>query len=140
MPSHTSSSKAPDNHNVIDGRAIAAQIQRDLAQRVVELNQRGVQPASRSFALAKTRRPRFTSAARRKPALNSAFFSETHVLPEATSESELLALLEKLNADLRLHGILVQAPLPKQIREAIIYSAILPRKDVDGFIRSTSAN
>ena len=54
-------------------------------------------------------------------------------MPETAGESELLALLKKLNADSRLHGILVQAPLPKQIREAIIYSAVLPQKDVDGF-------
>jgi methylenetetrahydrofolate dehydrogenase (NADP+)/methenyltetrahydrofolate cyclohydrolase len=60
-------------------------------------------------------------------------FSETHVLPGQTSETELLALLEKLNADPRLHGILVQAPLPKQIRESVIYSSVLPEKDVDGF-------
>ncbi len=56
-----------------------------------------------------------------------------HVLPEATSESELLVLLKKLNADARLHGILVQAPLPKQIRESVIYATVLPQKDVDGF-------
>ena len=60
-------------------------------------------------------------------------FSEAHVLPETTGEDELLALLKKLNADSRLHGILVQAPLPKQIRESVIYSAVLPQKDVDGF-------
>ncbi|HEX9047009.1 MAG TPA: bifunctional 5,10-methylenetetrahydrofolate dehydrogenase/5,10-methenyltetrahydrofolate cyclohydrolase, partial [Verrucomicrobiae bacterium] len=59
--------------------------------------------------------------------------SETHVLPEKTSETELLALLVKLNAARRLHGILVQAPLPKQIRESVIYSSVLPSKDVDGF-------
>ena len=45
----------------------------------------------------------------------------------------MLALLEKLNADARLHGILVQAPLPKQIRESVVYSAVRPQKDVDGF-------
>ena len=60
-------------------------------------------------------------------------FSETHVLPEATSEPALLALIGRLNADARLHGILVQAPLPKQISEAKIYSAVSPQKDVDGF-------
>src|SRR5208283_4916501 len=60
-------------------------------------------------------------------------FSETHILPEAATEAELLALLKKLNADSRLHGILVQAPLPKQIREAVIYSTVAPGKDVDGF-------
>ena len=60
-------------------------------------------------------------------------FSETHVLPEAANERELLALISKLNSDPRLHGILVQAPLPKPIFESEIYSAVLPQKVVDGF-------
>jgi methylenetetrahydrofolate dehydrogenase (NADP+) / methenyltetrahydrofolate cyclohydrolase len=60
-------------------------------------------------------------------------FSQTHVLPATASEAELLALIGKLNADSRVHGILVQAPLPKQIREAVVYSTVLPQKDVDGF-------
>jgi methylenetetrahydrofolate dehydrogenase (NADP+)/methenyltetrahydrofolate cyclohydrolase len=59
--------------------------------------------------------------------------SETHVLPEATTEAELLKLIAKLNAASHLHGILVQAPLPKHIRETVVYSTVLPRKDVDGF-------
>ena len=60
-------------------------------------------------------------------------FSETHVMPGAAAEPDLLALIDRLNADPRLHGILVQAPLPKQIREAVVYSTVLPQKDVDGF-------
>jgi methylenetetrahydrofolate dehydrogenase (NADP+)/methenyltetrahydrofolate cyclohydrolase len=60
-------------------------------------------------------------------------FSETRVLPETTTESGLLALITELNADRRLHGILVQAPLPKHISESKIYSSVLPAKDVDGF-------
>lgn len=59
--------------------------------------------------------------------------SETMVLPEATTEAGLLALLDKLNSDRRLHGILVQAPLPKHISELRIYSRVSPAKDVDGF-------
>src|SRR6185312_14997883 len=59
--------------------------------------------------------------------------SQTHVLPENTSEGDLLALIHKLNSDARVHGILVQAPLPKQIREAVVYSTVSPQKDVDGF-------
>jgi methylenetetrahydrofolate dehydrogenase (NADP+) / methenyltetrahydrofolate cyclohydrolase len=59
--------------------------------------------------------------------------SETHVLPEATREADLLALIEKLNADSGFHGILVQAPLPKHISESKIFSAVSPQKDVDGF-------
>ena len=60
-------------------------------------------------------------------------FSEMHVLPEATAEGELLALLGRLNADARIHGILVQAPLPRQLREAVVYATVSPQKDVDGF-------
>jgi methylenetetrahydrofolate dehydrogenase (NADP+)/methenyltetrahydrofolate cyclohydrolase len=59
--------------------------------------------------------------------------SKTYVLAEQTSEAELLALLAKLNADPSLHGILVQAPLPKHIRQEVVYATVLPTKDVDGF-------
>ena len=59
--------------------------------------------------------------------------SETRVLPAATTEAELLAWLARLNADPRIHGILVQAPLPKQINPARVYATVLPQKDVDGF-------
>jgi methylenetetrahydrofolate dehydrogenase (NADP+) / methenyltetrahydrofolate cyclohydrolase len=55
------------------------------------------------------------------------------VLPESATETELLALIGKLNSDSRVHGILVQAPLPKHIREAVVYSTVSPQKDVDGF-------
>ena len=68
------------------------------------------------------------SGARKRPAPNWAFFPKRDVLPENTSEAELLALMAKLNSDSRLHGILVQAPLPKHIRESKIYSAVSPRK------------
>jgi methylenetetrahydrofolate dehydrogenase (NADP+)/methenyltetrahydrofolate cyclohydrolase len=59
--------------------------------------------------------------------------SETHVLPESLTEGELLRLLERLNCDPRLHGILVQAPLPRHIRSTFVYGSVHPAKDVDGF-------
>jgi methylenetetrahydrofolate dehydrogenase (NADP+)/methenyltetrahydrofolate cyclohydrolase len=59
--------------------------------------------------------------------------SHTHVLSESTSESELLALIQRLNADPAIHGILVQAPLPPHIRATRVYASVLPEKDVDGF-------
>jgi methylenetetrahydrofolate dehydrogenase (NADP+)/methenyltetrahydrofolate cyclohydrolase len=55
------------------------------------------------------------------------------VLPETTSEAQLLRLIEELNSANHLHGILIQAPLPKPIRESVIYSGVRPDKDVDGF-------
>ncbi len=59
--------------------------------------------------------------------------SQTHVLPATTSEAELLALVGRLNADQAVHGILVQAPLPRHMSETRIYGAVDPNKDVDGF-------
>ena len=133
MPSKTPSCAVPDSHKLIDGRAIAAQIQRELAQRVAELNQRGVRPGLAFVRVGEDPASRVYVGRKEKACAELGIFSETHVLPEATSEAELLALLKKLNTDPRLHGILVQAPLPKQIHEAIVYSTVLPQKDVDGF-------
>ena len=133
MPYHASSCVHPEGHNVIDGRAIAAQIQRELAQRVNELNQRGVQPGLAFVRVGDDPASKVYVGRKEKACAELGIFSETHVLPEATAEGELLALLEKLNADPRLHGILVQAPLPKQIREAVVYATVSPQKDVDGF-------
>jgi methylenetetrahydrofolate dehydrogenase (NADP+)/methenyltetrahydrofolate cyclohydrolase len=134
MPSPESST-APQNSRkaVIDGRAIAAQILGELAQRVAELKKRGVTPGLAFVRVGEDAASRVYVGRKEKACADLGTFSETRVLPEQTSESELLALIAKLNSDPRLHGILVQAPLPKQIREAVIYSAVLPQKDVDGF-------
>ena len=119
--------------NLIDGRAIAAQIQNELASRVAALKQRGVQPGLAFVRVGEDAASKVYVGRKEKACADLEIYSETRVLPEATTESELLALLAKLNSDTRLHGILVQAPLPKQIREAVIYSTVLPQKDVDGF-------
>ena len=60
-------------------------------------------------------------------------WSDTKVLDEKTSEADLLQLIRELNADRKVHGILVQAPLPKHIRQEVVYAAVAPEKDVDGF-------
>ena len=59
--------------------------------------------------------------------------SETKVLPESTTQAELLRLIDGLNRDAAVHGILVQAPLPRQIDSTKVYATVLPEKDVDGF-------
>ena len=133
MPSHNSSTEAPGSHNVIDGRAIAAQILRELARRVADLRQRGVTPGLAFVRVGEDPASKVYVGRKEKACAELGIFSETHVLPETTSETELLALISKLNSDSRLHGILVQAPLPKHIRESKIYSAVSPEKDVDGF-------
>ncbi len=134
MPFNTLTSAAPDNvATLIDGRAIAAQIQRELTGRIAALNRRGVSPGLAFVRVGEDPASKVYVGRKEKACAELGFFSETHVLPEQTGESDLLALLEKLNADPRLHGILVQAPLPKQIREAVVYSTVSPQKDVDGF-------
>jgi methylenetetrahydrofolate dehydrogenase (NADP+) / methenyltetrahydrofolate cyclohydrolase len=121
----------PDN--LIDGRAIAAQIQRELVARVAKLKKAGMQPGLAFVRVGEDPASKVYVGRKEKACAELGIFSETHVLAEVADETELLALLKKLNADPRLHGILVQAPLPKQIHESVIYSAVLPEKDVDGF-------
>lgn len=135
MPSQEKSISAQDsNRNVIiDGRAIAGQILREQAGRVSELKKRGIQPGLAFVRVGEDAASKVYVGRKEKTCAELQIFSETRVLPEKTSESELLALIEKLNTDPRLHGILVQAPLPKHISESKIYSAVLPQKDVDGF-------
>jgi methylenetetrahydrofolate dehydrogenase (NADP+)/methenyltetrahydrofolate cyclohydrolase len=118
---------------VVDGRAVAAQIQRELTQRVVELKGRGVVPSLAFVRVGEDPASKVYVGRKEKACAELGIISETKVLPGATREADLQALLETLNADGRLHGILVQAPLPKHISEAKIYSAVSPRKDVDGF-------
>src|ERR1035438_6744722 len=95
MPSHASSTKAPDSHNVIDGRAIAAEIQRELAQRVAELNQRGVQPGLAFVRVGEDPASRVYVGRKEKICAELGIFSETHVLPETAGESELLRSEER---------------------------------------------
>ncbi len=118
---------------LIDGRAIAAQIQRELTARVAALKARGVTLGLAFVRVGEDPASKVYVGRKEKACAELGIASETHVLPENTSEADLLALLAKLNADSRLHGILVQAPLPKQISESKVFSTVLPTKDVDGF-------
>jgi len=119
--------------NLIDGRAISAQILSELSARVSALKARVVQPGLAFVRVGEDPASKVYVGRKEKACADLGIFSQTHVLPEKTSETELLALLAKLNSDARVHGILVQAPLPKHIREAVVYSTVLPQKDVDGF-------
>ncbi len=119
--------------NLIDGRAIAAQIQRELAARVAALKQRGVVPGLAFIRVGEDAASKVYVGRKEKACAELGMVSETHVLPEKTSELELLALIGKLNSTAHIHGILVQAPLPKPIRESVVFSTVLPAKDVDGF-------
>jgi methylenetetrahydrofolate dehydrogenase (NADP+)/methenyltetrahydrofolate cyclohydrolase len=119
--------------NIIDGRAIASGIRGELTQRVEALKSRGIQPGLAFVRVGEDPASKVYVGRKEKACAELGIFSETHVLGPNASEAELLALVDRLNADSRLHGILVQAPLPKQIREAVVYCTVRPEKDVDGF-------
>jgi len=120
-------------NNLIDGRAIASQILGELAGRVAALKQRGVIPGLAFVRVGEDPASKVYVGRKEKACAELGIFSETKILPEATGEAGLLELIAQLNADPRLHGILVQAPLPKQIRESVVYASVSPQKDVDGF-------
>lgn len=119
--------------NVIDGRAIAEQIHTETAQRIASLKARGIVPKLVFIRVGNDPASVVYVGMKEKTSARLGISSHTHVLPEETSEQELLQLIEKLNADRSVHGILVQAPLPDHIRQEVIYSSVDPRKDVDGF-------
>lgn len=119
--------------NLIDGRAIAEQIHSETSQRVAALKSRGVQPSLMFVRVGEDPASKVYVGMKEKTAARLGILSETRVLPETTTEAELLELIHKLNADVKVHGILVQAPLPRHISETKIYSTVLPQKDVDGF-------
>lgn len=119
--------------NLIDGRFVAGQIQNELTQRVAALKGRGLQPGLAFVRVGEDPASKVYVGRKEKACAELGIMSETHVLPEQTAEAELLGLIAKLNSDPRLHGILVQAPLPKHIRQEVVYATVLPSKDVDGF-------
>ena len=122
-----------DAENLIDGRAIAARIQSELKERIQSLTRAGRQ-AGLAFVRVGEDPASKVYVGRKEQACGAlGIYSETHVLPQQASQAELLALLARLNRDQRLHGILVQAPLPAHIDQAKVYSSVSPGKDVDGF-------
>jgi methylenetetrahydrofolate dehydrogenase (NADP+)/methenyltetrahydrofolate cyclohydrolase len=119
--------------NVIDGRAIAEEIHQETTRRIATLQTRGVVPRLVFVRVGEDPASRSYVGMKEKTCARLGIASETHVLPEQTPEAELLALVYRLNSDATVHGILVQAPLPKQISETNIYGSVSPDKDVDGF-------
>jgi methylenetetrahydrofolate dehydrogenase (NADP+)/methenyltetrahydrofolate cyclohydrolase len=119
--------------NLIDGRAIAQQIHTETAQRVAALKARGVTPGLVFIRVGEDPASQVYVGMKEKKSAELGFNSVTKVLPEATSQAELLGLIDGYNADPKVHGILVQAPLPKHIDQATVYAHVSPAKDVDGF-------
>jgi methylenetetrahydrofolate dehydrogenase (NADP+)/methenyltetrahydrofolate cyclohydrolase len=118
---------------LIDGRAIATQIHSETAGRVAALKARGVRPGLAFVRVGEDPASKVYVGMKEKACAQLELYSETRVFPESTTEAELLAFLAQLNADARIHGILVQAPVPSHIRETVVYATVSPGKDLDGF-------
>jgi len=119
--------------NLIDGRAIAEQIHAETSRRLAVLKQRGVQPGLVFVRVGEDPASQVYVGMKERMSARLGIVSFTRVLPEATSEVDLLRLIAHLNADPKVHGVLVQAPLPRHINPAAVYGTVLPQKDVDGF-------
>jgi methylenetetrahydrofolate dehydrogenase (NADP+)/methenyltetrahydrofolate cyclohydrolase len=118
---------------IIDGKAIAAKIRTEIAQGVNKLKEKGVTPGLAVVLVGDDSSSRVYVSMKEKACHEVGIFSDEYKLPADTSEGELLALVEKLNHDPRIHGILVQLPLPSQIDTEKVLEAISPHKDADGF-------
>ncbi|MEA3416379.1 MAG: bifunctional methylenetetrahydrofolate dehydrogenase/methenyltetrahydrofolate cyclohydrolase FolD [Thermodesulfobacteriota bacterium] len=119
---------------IISGTEIAKQIREELKKEITELKERhGVTPGLATVLVGGDPASRVYVGQKEKSCNNLGIYSERIDLPGDTSEEDLLSLIEKLNKDPRIHGILVQLPLPEQINESHIIYAIDPAKDVDGF-------
>jgi len=118
---------------IIDGKLISAKIRTEIAAGVLELKQKGITPGLAVILVGDDPASRIYVSMKEKACHEAGIFSDEYKLPAGTSETELLALVDKLNNDPRIHGILVQLPLPPQIDTDKVLEAISPRKDVDGF-------
>ena len=118
---------------LIDGRAIAKKIRADVAERAKKLAQGGLRPGLAVVMVGDNPASAVYTAAKSKAAEEAGFYSLNLRLPANTSEADLLSRVDALNSDPKVHGILVQMPLPKQIDPDTVIRRIDPKKDVDGF-------
>lgn len=119
---------------IIDGKSIARTVRGEVASQVVELLPRlGRAPGLAAVLVGDDPASHVYVNSKRKACAEAGLASWLHQLPATTSTSELLDLIQKLNADPLVDGILVQLPLPRQIDEFAILCAVDPAKDVDGF-------
>lgn len=119
---------------IISGTEIAKQIREELKKEIEELNEKhGVTPGLATVLVGGDPASRVYVSQKEKSCNNLGLYSKRIDLPGETSEEDILSLIDKLNKDPQIHGILVQLPLPKQINEPRVLYAIDPAKDVDGF-------
>ena len=118
---------------IMDGKALAAQLMASLQDRVAALKARGVQPGLAVVLVGEDPASQIYVRNKERACQELSLHSETIRLPADTTQAALEAQIDRLNADHRIHGILVQLPLPAGLDEEAALARILPEKDVDGF-------
>ncbi|HLN30433.1 MAG TPA: bifunctional methylenetetrahydrofolate dehydrogenase/methenyltetrahydrofolate cyclohydrolase FolD [Gemmataceae bacterium] len=119
---------------LLDGKKLAQTIQGEIASAAAAFEQKhGLRPGLAAVLVGNNPASHIYVRNKRKACAQTGIDSWLHELPEETSQVQLLDLIASLNADAKVHGILVQLPLPRQIDEATIIRAVTPIKDVDGF-------
>ncbi len=118
---------------IIDGKAVSASVKEAVAKEVAALKEQGVSVGLAVVIVGDDPASRVYVNNKKKACGACGIESFEYALPGDTAEEELLALVEKLNADPKVNGILVQLPLPRQIDEHKVIAAISPKKDVDAF-------
>lgn len=118
--------------SLLDGRAVAADIRREVASRVATLAARGVQPGLAGVLVGDDEGSRIYLGSKRKACADVGMRSIQVDLPAGISEAGLLEEIARLNADPSIHGVIVQIPVPPHISELAVQTAIDPGKDVDG--------
>lgn len=119
---------------LIDGKKVAKETRAQIADETAKLiADTGVTPGLAAVLVGEDPGSQIYVRNKRKACAEAGIYSEEHKLPEETTEDELLSLIDKLNNDEKIHGILVQLPLPKHINETKILHSVDPSKDVDGF-------
>ncbi len=124
---------ATDGARVIDGKIASEQVIAEVTERTRALAARGVKPGLAVVLVGENAASQVYVGAKGKAAKTCGFHSVQHDLPATTSEADLLALIDDLNNDPAIHGILVQLPLPEHMNSTKILESINPEKDADGF-------
>ena len=118
---------------IIDGKQVAADIRGEIAAKVAELKKKGVQPGLAVILVGEDPASVSYVTGKEKACIEAGMASFQRRIPATSSQEELLELVRAYNADPKVHGILVQLPLPRHIDDKAVIAAIDPAKDVDGF-------
>ena len=119
--------------NIIDGKLVSAAVKDRVANEVKELNAKGIEVCLAVILVGQDPASQIYVANKKKACEQLGIISKEYLLPENTTQEELLALVQELNRDQTVNGILCQSPLPRGLDEKIVIEAIDPNKDVDAF-------